>query len=164
MKRDELREEARKAGVRDDAYSLEGGLPSERDVLDSGPHGWFVYYSERGLRTGLRSFASEDAACDYLLELLIEDETTRIHQRYPCPCCGRLVFDEPPGSYSICPVCFWEDDGVQLRWPDWAGGANKPSLIDAQRIYEKTAPAKNDSLPTCAPLMRMSELRRVGGQ
>jgi hypothetical protein len=48
--------------------------------------------------------------------------------RYPCPCCGHVVFDEPPGSYAICPVCFWVDDPVQLRWPDWAGGANKPSL------------------------------------
>ena len=54
---------------------------------------------------------------------------------YPCPCCGHRVFDEPPGSYDICPVCFWEDDAVQLRWPDWAGGANKPHLLDAQRTY-----------------------------
>jgi hypothetical protein len=55
---------------------------------------------------------------------------------YPCPCCGHVVFDEPPGSYDICPVCFWEDDIVQLRWPDWAGGANKPSLIDGQANYQ----------------------------
>ncbi len=55
--------------------------------------------------------------------------------RYPCPCCGHLVFDEGPGSYDICPVCFWEDDNVQLRWPDWAAGANKPSLVDGQRNF-----------------------------
>lgn len=54
---------------------------------------------------------------------------------YPCPCCGHLTLGEPPGSYEICPVCFWEDDNVQLRWPTWAGGANKPSLIDAQRNF-----------------------------
>lgn len=52
---------------------------------------------------------------------------------FPCPCCGHLVFDEPPGSYNICPICFWEDDNIQLRWPDWAGGANAPSLIEGQR-------------------------------
>jgi hypothetical protein len=45
------------------------------------------------------------------------------------------VFEEPPGSYDICPVCFWEDDAVQLRWPDMAGGANHPSLLEAQRTY-----------------------------
>ena len=52
--------------------------------------------------------------------------------RFPCPCCGHRVFGEAPGSYDICPVCFWEDDLSQLRWPDTDGGANVPSLIDAQ--------------------------------
>ncbi len=55
--------------------------------------------------------------------------------RYPCPCCGYITFDEPPGSYDICEVCFWEDDGSQLRWPQNAGGANVPSLIEAQRNF-----------------------------
>ena len=54
--------------------------------------------------------------------------------RFPCPCCGHVVFDEPPGSDEICPVCFWQDDIVQLRWPNQAGGANRPSLIEAQAI------------------------------
>jgi hypothetical protein len=53
--------------------------------------------------------------------------------RYPCPCCGHLVFTEPPGSDDICLVCFWEDDLEQLRWPGFAGGANAVSLIEAQR-------------------------------
>ncbi|WP_250008050.1 CPCC family cysteine-rich protein [Actinoplanes sp. M2I2] len=57
--------------------------------------------------------------------------------RYPCVCCGHLTMDEPPGSFFICPVCFWEDDNLQLRWPDWAGGANRPCLIDAQRSYQQ---------------------------
>ncbi|MEE4585236.1 MULTISPECIES: CPCC family cysteine-rich protein [Streptomyces] len=61
--------------------------------------------------------------------------------RCPCPCCGHLVLDEMPGSYAICPVRFWEDDGVQFRWPTMDGGANKVSLIDAQRNYQDLAPA-----------------------
>jgi len=32
-------------------------------------------------------------------------------------------------------VCFWEDDPVQLRWPTWSGGANKPSLVEAQQAF-----------------------------
>ncbi|GGT08877.1 CPCC family cysteine-rich protein [Streptomyces atratus] len=54
----------------------------------------------------------------------------------PLSCCGHLVLDEIPGSYTICPVCFWEDDGVQFRWPTMTGGANKISLIEAQRNYQ----------------------------
>lgn len=54
---------------------------------------------------------------------------------FPCPCCGYLTLQEGPGSYDICPICFWEDDNVQLRWPSYSGGANAPCLIDAQRSY-----------------------------
>ncbi|WP_079277523.1 CPCC family cysteine-rich protein [Streptomyces sp. CB03234] len=56
--------------------------------------------------------------------------------RYPCPCCGHRALGEMPGSYEICPVCFWEDDGVQFRWPAMSGGANRVSLIEAQRNYK----------------------------
>ncbi|WP_167944509.1 CPCC family cysteine-rich protein [Micromonospora profundi] len=60
---------------------------------------------------------------------------TRKAYRSPCPCCGHLVHDDRPGSSLICPVCFWEDDQVQLRWPFYRGGANKVSLVEAQRNY-----------------------------
>jgi hypothetical protein len=53
----------------------------------------------------------------------------------PCPCCGYEVFAEPPGSYDICPICFWEDDVVQLAFPDLAGGANGCSLIEGQATF-----------------------------
>jgi hypothetical protein len=52
---------------------------------------------------------------------------------YPCPCCGHLVFEEPPGSDDICMICFWEDDVTQLRWPWLAGATNAVSLVEAQR-------------------------------
>ena len=52
---------------------------------------------------------------------------------YACVCCGYRTLSEPPGSHEICPVCGWEDDVYQLRWPYRSGGANEPSLIEAQR-------------------------------
>jgi hypothetical protein len=55
--------------------------------------------------------------------------------RLPWPCCGYLMFGEPPGSHDICRICFWEDDPIQLRFPKSAGGANKPSLMEAQRNF-----------------------------
>lgn len=63
------------------------------------------------------------------------DPSVAVKAPYPCPCCGHLVFQEPPGSYDLCPICFWEDDAVQLRWPEYEGGANRPSLIDSQKNY-----------------------------
>jgi Zn finger protein HypA/HybF involved in hydrogenase expression len=68
-------------------------------------------------------------------------------QRFPCPCCGHVVFSAEPGSDDICPICFWQDDVVQLRWPDFAGGANRPSLIDAQAIYQRIGAAEERLLP-----------------
>ena len=55
--------------------------------------------------------------------------------KFPCPCCGYIVFSELPGSYEICPICYWEDDDVQLRQPNMGGGANKVSLVEAQKNF-----------------------------
>lgn len=57
-------------------------------------------------------------------------------KKYECPCCGFYTFDEKPnGSYDICPVCFWEDDLIQLENIEYEGGANKVSLVQARRNF-----------------------------
>lgn len=53
------------------------------------------------------------------------DETAQVSHVYACPCCGHRVLDAAPGSYEICPICFWEDDEVQFRWPASPVGANR---------------------------------------
>jgi hypothetical protein len=63
----------------------------------------------------------------------------------PCPACGFMVFGTSYGSYDICPLCDWEDDGVQLANPTSAGGANKGSLVEAQSLALKKFPsARNE--------------------
>ncbi len=66
-----------------------------------------------------------------------DESLTRVWGRrvilvYPCPACGFLVFEEPPGSYDICRICGWEDDHVQMVHPSLRGGANRESLQEAQ--------------------------------
>ncbi|RJQ76067.1 CPCC family cysteine-rich protein [Amycolatopsis panacis] len=78
---------------------------------------------------------------------------------YPCPCCGYLVHGEPPGSYAICPVCDWEDDLVQLRWPTYAPGANRSSLVEAQLAVTVTSAG---CLYRREPHWRPIDLRRDG--
>ena len=53
----------------------------------------------------------------------------------PCPACGFLVIGKSYcGTYDICDVCGWEDDGVRLANPACGGGANSESLIEAQAL------------------------------
>lgn len=60
-----------------------------------------------------------------------------INRKYKCPCCGYFTFEEKPdNTFDICPVCFWEDDGVQLSKPDYAGGANHVSLNRARKNFK----------------------------
>jgi len=58
-------------------------------------------------------------------------------QPFTCPCCGHRTLSEPPGSHEICEVCFWEDDGVQILDPAYAGGANGSSLMECQANFQR---------------------------
>lgn len=101
----------------------------------------------RGLISRLETAMSESKLPDRpsgrsaLDALLLKSRTEGIKARtalgwFPCPCCGYLTMRDLGGS-QICPICGWEDDLVQLRWVDWGGGANRPSLIEGQRNYER---------------------------
>lgn len=52
-----------------------------------------------------------------------------------CPVCGRYEF-EKEDDYDVCPVCNWENDGLQYEEPDYAGGANVMSLNQARKAWK----------------------------
>lgn len=53
-----------------------------------------------------------------------------------CPCCGYDTFlPEERLVYSICPICFWEDDPEQFKDPDYISGANRVSLVEGQANF-----------------------------
>lgn len=56
---------------------------------------------------------------------------------FKCPVCGKYTFQSGPGSYEICPVCGWEDDKAQYKNPNLKGGANRLSLKEYKKQYEK---------------------------
>jgi len=65
-----------------------------------------------------------------------EGTMSRNGNKYTCPCCGyKTLPEKPPGTFNICDICFWEDDGYQLDNPDYEGGANHPSLRQAQKNF-----------------------------
>ncbi len=48
---------------------------------------------------------------------------------------GKTLEEEPPGTYEICNICYWEDDPVQFENHDYEGGANEVSLRQAQKNF-----------------------------
>lgn len=56
--------------------------------------------------------------------------------KFPCPCCGHRVHDFQPGFHQTCPICGWEDDLSQLRFPRMPGSSNTVSLLEAQQNYQ----------------------------
>jgi hypothetical protein len=64
--------------------------------------------------------------------------------KFNCPCCNyKTLEDEPPGTFQICPVCYWEDDNVQFDNVNFSGGANNVSLNVAKENF-KTIGAVED--------------------
>jgi hypothetical protein len=65
------------------AYSVDGRpetyvIQFRRSGWVGKPSYWVTYYSERGLETGRREFASEDEACRYFLDWVSSDPTARL--------------------------------------------------------------------------------------
>ncbi len=68
-------------------------------------------------------------------------------KKYSCPCCGYKVFEHPPpgNDFSICPICFWEDDPIiGFDEPNYVGGCNGVSLVEAQSNFEEFGACRKD--------------------
>jgi hypothetical protein len=71
MKLEELESRLASSGLRKDSFCLRGGAPNEAYCIEHRLDGkWQTYYSERGLRTGLKTFDTEDEACDYFFRIV----------------------------------------------------------------------------------------------
>jgi len=58
------------------------------------------------------------------------------------------VFDHEPGFHKVCPICGWEDNLAQLRFPLMPGMCNSVTLFQAQKNYQDfgAAERKNQGL------------------
>ncbi len=53
---------------------------------------------------------------------------------HQCPCCDYYTLKDW-GAYSICPVCFWENDGLDIDEPDAYSGPNHMTLREARQKF-----------------------------
>ena len=68
MNKKSLKQHLDSAGINNDKYSLNGGLPNEKYCLGENEEYWETYYSERGTKTSLNKFKREDEACNYFYD------------------------------------------------------------------------------------------------
>lgn len=52
-----------------------------------------------------------------------------------CPVCGQHEFAQE-NDFDICPLCNWENDGVQMDDPNETDCANKMSLNQAKEAWK----------------------------
>ena len=71
-----LRRAARAAGIRENAYKLQGAR-DETYCLAHEDTGWVVFFQERGKRVAERVHPDKVSACEDLLARLMRDPTTR---------------------------------------------------------------------------------------
>jgi hypothetical protein len=117
------------------------GLPAEvrtaLEILDEPPDDVTAPTYDRLLELAIgRSFVGVLNA--YLERRLAEVGRTEpvdgeIEPLFACRCCGYRTLGER-GCYSICRVCFWEDDLIED--PDAISGPNHMSLREARRNFE----------------------------
>jgi Cysteine-rich CPCC len=66
---------------------------------------------------------------------------------FPCACCGYVTLSEGGhATHEICSICYWEDDFVQFTDPELAGGANRPSLRQAQACFDRIGACEEQAL------------------
>jgi inhibitor of KinA sporulation pathway (predicted exonuclease) len=74
----ELKRKLEKANIREDTYSIDVIGYTERYVISKvNNKKWEIYYSERGLKTGLKEYDNEDEACQAFLKHILKSQTEK---------------------------------------------------------------------------------------
>ncbi|MBQ0746315.1 MAG: hypothetical protein KBT82_06600 [Marinobacter sp.] len=77
MNKNDLRDILIKENFKPSAYSLDDEIKDEALCLRKEDNGWCVFYSERGLQTAKEYFKNESEACEYFIDEMRDDPTTK---------------------------------------------------------------------------------------
>jgi hypothetical protein len=80
-------------------------------------------------------------------------------RRFQCPCCDYYTLDAR-GRHIVCPVCFWEDDGIDLDDIDGTSSANHITLRLGRANFARLGAADEAAVSLVAPRAQLKGLRR----
>ncbi len=78
---------------------------------------------------------------------------------FQCPCCDYYTL-AARGRHAVCPVCFWEDDGIDLDDLDGISSANHIPLRKARANFARMGAADEAARSLVAPREQLRGLRR----
>jgi hypothetical protein len=78
---------------------------------------------------------------------------------FQCPCCDFFTLGAR-GEYDICPVCFWEDAGLDLDRPDQPSGPNHLTLREGRHNFRQFGACDREMLPHVLPRSAWPDYRR----
>ena len=77
-----------------------------------------------------------------------------------CPCCDYISLSER-GQYLICPICFWEDEGLDIDTPDEYSGPNHGTLRKARKNFEEFGACDKQMVVNVIPVVDRKQYERV---
>jgi hypothetical protein len=82
---------------------------------------------------------------------------TSLHQ---CSCCDYLTLSSR-GEYDICPVCFWEDDGLDITRLDTHSGPNHMTLREGRENFRRIGACDEAMLAHVLPEAKRDRFARI---
>ncbi|WP_145252030.1 CPCC family cysteine-rich protein [Aeoliella mucimassa] len=70
--------------------------------------------------------------------------------REQCPCCDYISLPER-NNYLICPICFWEDDGIDVDRLDVHSGPNQMTLRTGRANFQRIGACDEEMLVNVLP-------------
>lgn len=110
------------------------------DVLDE-RYDLLLYYSLKDSYCGVKNEYLSKLASEILREKVVVEGTPE--KLFACPCCKYETLKDR-GSYDICPMCFWEDDGSNdtLRY----SAPNHMTLAEGKSNYAKFGAVREEAV------------------
>ncbi len=81
-----------------------------------------------------------------------DNPSTHLEQ---CPCCDYISLPER-FSYLICPICFWEDDGIDVDRLDSTSGPNHMTLRQGRANFLAFGACDTEMLKNVLPVSNRS--------